>query len=302
MNILLVMNKTYPRGGKQEEDMGVVYVQQPLEELGHAVYFYDTVNPTEPDLDKVVASFEPDLIYCCVTGNPHITPFEPWDKLPKYTASKEIVTFNWFCDDTWRFNNFSKGICRLFNYCSTPEPGYVNKYREAGYENIVLATWMVNEKAYPEIPFTEKEAVLYFVGGIDPNRAAVLHNCGIPIKIGQGLSLQELFKFHAQNRVGLNLSKNSNDPEGKTQMKQRVFEITAAGSVALTEYHEGLLSFFEEGEIVTFKTTEELVVKGQELLANPDKAEAVARAGRERFLKEHTSKIRLSKLLEEIMS
>ena len=40
---------------------------------------------------------------------------------------------------------------------------------------------------------------------------------------------------------------------------------------------------------------------GEELDGNPDVVERVAEAGHKRFLKDHESKVRLSKLLEDIM-
>ena len=76
MKILLTTNKTYCG----VPDAGQWYTYEPLLELGHEVYWYDTVDPVEKDYDKILESFKPDLIFCCVTGNPNITPYEPWQQ------------------------------------------------------------------------------------------------------------------------------------------------------------------------------------------------------------------------------
>jgi spore maturation protein CgeB len=86
-------------------------------------------------------------------------------------------------------------------------------------------------------------------------------------------------------------------------MKQRIFETTAGAGVLVTEYHPGIEEYFEiNKEIITFETTREFREKVTFLQNKPQIAEKLAKAGHERFLKEHDSKIRLSRVLEEIMA
>ena len=125
MKILLTLNKTY-RG---LPDSGYWYVYMPLKQLGHEVYWYDTVNPDEKDYSKIIEQFKPDLIFCCVTNDRSIAPHEPWDEITQETKSGRTKTFNWFCDDTWRFDDFSSAACQCFNVCSTPDPRYIEKYK-----------------------------------------------------------------------------------------------------------------------------------------------------------------------------
>ena len=299
--IIVAVNKTLDREGKRELDTGLYYLVEPLEEMGHEVYFYDTVDPEEPDFDKVEASFKPDLIFCCFTGNPYITPHEPWQSIQRITYQGKVKTFNWFCDDTWRFDDFSSRACWFFNKCSTPEPAYVKKYEEIGYDNIIVGGWYANKKYYTPIKYESKDIELSFVGGLNPHRKEFLSSVDVPVTIAQSLSITDLFKFYCRSKIGINLSVNANDPQKKTQMKGRVFELAAAGSTVLTEYHEGLKEFFEfDREIVTFKDVEEFKEKVDYLEAHPMEAQQIARRGRERFLKDHESKIRLSRILEHI--
>ena len=73
MKIILATNKTLPRNGKQELDTGYFYLYKPLIDLGHEVHFYDIISPISrapDDFNKVVEEFNPDLLFCCLTGNP----------------------------------------------------------------------------------------------------------------------------------------------------------------------------------------------------------------------------------------
>tara|TARA_Y100000310_G_scaffold169830_2_gene170027 strand:+ start:2285 stop:3187 length:903 start_codon:yes stop_codon:yes gene_type:complete len=297
VKILLTLNKTY----RKIPDGGYWYVYSPLKELGHEVYWYDTVEPEEKDYNKIIEEFKPDLIFCCMTNNRKIAEYEPWRSIIQETKSGRTKTFNWFCDDTWRFDTFSQKVCHCFNVCSTPEPSYIEKYKRAGYDNILLGTWHANSKFYPHKPFLEKNIDISFIGAPNPIREAFFEAVHVPIQAMFGISQEEMFSVHADTKIGLNLSFNVNDMTGGTQMKQRMFEVPAGAGLLLTEHHEGIKEFFEiDKEIVTFKTVDEFNEKAAFLLQNPGLIRSIAKAGHQRFLAEHDSKIRLEKLLQQI--
>lgn len=300
--IIVAANKTLPRNGQQELDTGIFYVVEPLKKLGHEVYFYDTVAPEEPDFDEVVRRFNPDLIFCCFTGNPYITPYEPWESIQRITYKGKIKTFNWFCDDTWRFDTFSSKVCWLFSYCSTPEPSCMEKFREIGYDNILLGAWHANSQYYPSTEYPDKDIDLSFVGGINEERKKFFDKSGVSVTLAQGLDVEELFKFYCRSKIGINLSVNANDDQKKTQMKQRIFELAAANCVVLTEYHEGIEDFFEVGkEVVAFEGVRDFEEKIKHLRSNPIEAQEIADAGRRRFLRDHDSCVRLEKIVGVIL-
>jgi len=86
--------------------------------------------------------------------------------------------------------------------------------------------------------------------------------------------------------------------KGAFCLKGRDFEVPMSGGLYLTEHHDELLPFYEVGkEIVTYKDPHDLVGKIKWLLSNPEKAEAIRRAGRERALSEHTWEMRFDKVL-----
>ena len=315
MRILLALNKTY----YDIPDTGHWYTFEPLRELGHEVFWYDTVDPEVRDFSKVVEKFKPDLIWCCFTGNRKIAPYEPFEEIHAETTSGRTKTFHWFADCTWRFDAKPMGssqACHSFTACSTPEPEYVQKYKEMGYENILLATWHANSKYYSPKPYSEKEIQLSLVGNLSETRKKFFDALAyldfntldkekdkmLPIEMPpRALTVEEMFAYHSNTKIGINLARNDNDPRKKTQMKQRIFEIAAGGGLIFTEYHKAMEGFFEEDrEMITFKTPEEFLSKMRFLLKNESFAAKIAAAGHKRFLAEHDSKIRLKKLLKEL--
>ena len=298
MKILLTLNKTY-RG---LPDTGYWYTYLPLKELGHEVYWYDTVAPTEQySYSKIIEHFKPDLIFCCMTGDKGITPYEPWEEIAHETETGRTKTFNWFCDDTWRFDTFSREACHSFNVSSTPDPAYIEKYKSVGYNNIIVGMWHANSEFYPHIKFKDKDIDISFIGAPTPSRKMIFEASGVPIQNIFGVSMGELFLKHAQSKIGVNFSTNDNDPLQKTEIKQRIFEITAGAGLLFTQYHEGIERMFEiDKEIIIFKTIDELSQKAKILLDNPKYVQQLATAGHKRFMAEHDSKIRLAALIEQI--
>ena len=283
-------------------DAGYWYTYLPLKELGHEVYWYDTVAPVEKySYVKIIEHFKPDLIFCCLTNDRIIAPHEPWHEIQRETESGRTKTFNWFCDDTWRFDDFSSGACFCFTACSTPEPSYIDKYKSAGYDNILLGAWHANSDFYPITPFLEKDIDISFMGAPNPIRQAFFSTVEVPVEKIFGIDQKEVFKIHSRTKIGVNLSFNANDFTGGTQMKQRIFEIPAGGGLLFTQYHNGIEEFFEiDKEMVTFRSPLEFSEKAKILLKEPKIAEQIATAGYKRYLAEHDSKVRLKKLLEQI--
>jgi len=281
--------------------MGHWYLEMPLKQLGHEVFWYDTVEPEEKNYNKIIERFKPDLIFCCFTGDRSIAPYEPWLEVSKETLSGRTKTFNWFCDDTWRFDKFSSKVCQHFNACSTTEPDYLEKYKSLGYDNIILGTWHANSEFYNRKKFEHKEIDLSFIGNITTSRKFFFDEISAPVENIFGVSNEELFDAHTRSKIGINLSINDNDPQRKTQMKQRMFEIPAGGALLLTEHHDCIQEFFEiDKEIVTFKTVDEFNKKVEFLLKNIKVVEKIAENGYRRFMKDHDSKIRLQEVIREI--
>ena len=301
MTIILVVNKTLPRGANSYLDSAYYNFYIPLLELGHKVFLYDTIKGNEKPFENLVKEINPDLIISILTGNRNVTPYEPIDQIESITKQNKIKTFNWFCDDTWRFDSFNKDICKKFTACSTPEANYINKYKQEGYNNILLGIWHCNQDLKID---SDKVLNVTFCGGLTSSRAQNFNYLGqnnIDLKYFHGLSYEDLFKAYSISKIGLNLTVNDNDIDKKPQMKLRIFEIPASKTFLLTEYIDDLENYFEIGkEIETFKTIEEAKDKIDFYLKNDSARENIANAGYQRFLRDHTSRIRLNNIINQI--
>jgi len=304
MKILLTCNKTLANGKTEWVDGGYWNVFLPLQKLGHEVRFYDTVRGEEKTYSDIVDEFKPDLIFCCMTGNPHMTPREPWREIQAETGKGNCKTFNWFCDDTWRFENFSSKACNYFHVCSTPEASYIEKFKDIGYDNIILGPWHANIDLYPKEKL-DKKYDISFCGQLNRDRLFYIDfmkNNDIHVNHFHGLDLEDMNRTIAETKIGINFSKNFNGKPPKTQMKGRMFEIPAAGTLLLTEYHKDLEPHFEiDKEIVCFKGPNELLAKLKYLLKSDKIVEKIAENGHNRFMKDHESTVRLKKVIAEIM-
>ena len=301
MKIIIVAPKSTSKGSPFRYDYAVWNFYLPLMSLGHQVVFFDSSKYGDKELQFMISKEKPDLLFCIMTGDINYCPKEPWDTIKSETIKGNIKTFNWFCDDSWRFENFSKHVCGFFHCASTPEIYGPELYKKNGYNNIIQATWHANSELYSGLNITKKQQVA-FVGAEHGERSIflnLLRSSHIKVNKPNFAGFEDLIEAYSNSLIGINFSKNSVN-QG-TQMKARPFEITACGSMLITEYTEGIEEFFKiDKEIICFKTSSEMLEKVKYLINKPSLAANIAKSGHNRFLKDHQSKIRLQKLIQEI--
>ena len=234
MTIILVVNKTLPRGANSYLDSAYYNFYIPLLELGHKVFLYDTIKGNEKPFENLVKEINPDLI----------------------------------------ISNLNRSY-QMKLYC--------NQDLKIDSDKVLNVT---------------------FCGGLTSSRAQNFNYLGqnnIDLKYFHGLSYEDLFKAYSISKIGLNLTVNDNDIDKKPQMKLRIFEIPASKTFLLTEYIDDLENYFEIGkEIETFKTIEEAKDKIDFYLKNDSARENITNAGYQRFLRDHTSRIRLNNIINQI--
>lgn len=296
------MNKYLQRGIFKRIDSGYWNVYLPLIQLGHEVKIFDIMEKNESSFKQIIDSFCPDLLFCCLTFDKRYAPYEPLEEIEEITKQGNIKTFNWFCDDTWRFETTSKIHCWKFTACSTPEPKYISKYKEIGYNNIFVGSWHTNSDF--SVINSGKNYDVAFCGSLNNQRANMIQSLktqGVNVNVFFGVSQEEMMNNYSLSKVGINFSINENDPQKKTQMKLRMIEIPSVKTALLTQYTEGIEELFEiNKEIVIFKEHDEMLEKLKYLLYNNSFCEKIANAGYKRFLKDHDSKVRLKDILEKI--
>ena len=70
--------------------------------------------------------------------------------------SQRFLTFNWFADDHWRFENFSKYYAPYFHWVATTDSQAVEKYHQIGYKNVIKTQWACNHFLYKPLNDAEK--------------------------------------------------------------------------------------------------------------------------------------------------
>jgi spore maturation protein CgeB len=79
----------------------------------------------------------------------------------------------------------------------------------------------------------------------------------------------------------------------------RLYEATGVGTLLLTDRKDNLGQLFEPGrEVAAYGSIEECVELAGHYLAHVDEAEALARAGQARTLREHTWAQRMAQLVD----
>lgn len=273
----------------------------PLQSIGHSVFFFDTSFFGNDQFKKDFESFKPDMLFCVMTGDRSVCPDEPWESIRAVTEKGDCKTFNWFCDDTWRFESFSSKVCENFHFCSTTERNFLERFESIGFKNIRYANWHSNPDVYSSV-FSKKSYLLGFIGGLNRDREKYIshlasNNFGVAnIK---NAPFEEMIHLYSSSLIGLNFTKSASD--GKRQMKARIFEIPATKTLLLTESVEGIEEFFDvQKEIMTFEDEHDLIDKVKWISSKPERAFEIAAAGHKRFLSEHTSQKRIEKLLSSL--
>lgn len=298
--ILFVSPKYY----KGNLDYGFWNFYLPLKSICE-VKFFDTSAFSEyssrQEFTKIVELFKPDLIFSILTGDYNIAPLEPIEELKQID---DVVKLNWFCDDSWRFESFSKNLCKHFDWCVTTEPSYIDKYHEEGCENVLAEGWPVNSDFFFQ---GKKKYDISFVGTLYGPRKEYLEHLrenDIHVNVFSGVSYEDMTKIMSQSRILLSFSSNPNaDPLRPYQIKGRLFESLAAGACLLTETTPQIEYFLNpRQEFLTFNNKGELARLCRKLLDTPRFVHKIAYAGHSRWRGSYRADVLLSSLLKTIFS
>lgn len=188
--------------------------------MGHDVLYFDFMTLMQERgrdwmnrrLKEVVVSDKPELLFSVLFK----------DELDKgiihdISTNSATTTLNWFCDDHWRFDNYSRYWAPCFNWVVTTDNKAVPKYASMGYPHVIKSQWGCNHFLYRkvELPFSYG---VTFVGQPHGNRRAIIRallDHGIDVRVwGSGwesgrLSQDDMVKVFNQSRINLNLSNAS---------------------------------------------------------------------------------------------
>jgi hypothetical protein len=187
----------------------------------------------------------------------------------------------------------------------TSVPDAILKYRVHGGLGLFHP-----EAAEPRIhrpyPVTFKYDVT-FVGaryGFRPFFIERLHQMGIDVHpFGRDwpsgtLKAEQMVELYSLSRINLGFGGIGHSRELMC-LKGRDFEVPMSGGLYLTQDNPELQLVFDVGaEIVTYTDEADCAAKIRALLADPERAAAIRRAGRMRCLRDHTYEARWSRVFE----
>lgn len=271
---------------------------------------------------EFVDSINPDVVFFILMKDEF--SFETLDYLKsKYT------TINWFCDDQWRFESFTKYYAPHFTYSVTTDKYAISKYKKIGYNNVIRGQW-ASFGCDKNVDFDslDYEYDVSFIGSISGYRKWIIQELlkkGIRVEcFGYGwengrITFEEMKEIFKTSKINLNISNSASydiryifssvgsiyefirSDKRFEQIKARNFEIPAFGGFQLTNYAPSLDDYFEIGEDVAIYTTfEDLVLQINYYLENEEDRKNILINAYEMAKKEYTYQDRLKKILLKI--
>jgi spore maturation protein CgeB len=234
-------------------------------------------------------------------------------------------TVNWFADDHWRFDGFSRHFAPALDWSVTTDRDSLPKYEAIGYGNVILSQWACNRYAYDRVA-DGLEYDVTFIGQAYGERPATVEKLraeGFDVRCwGFGwpegrIEQDEMVRIFGASRINLNLSSAFDPPErlpmrllrpfrGKregrrSQIKGRTFEVPGSGGFLLTDHVAHLEDYLTPGEeIGTFEDADDLVAQVGWWLDHERERARAADAGYRRVREDHTYDQRFAEIFKRI--
>tara|TARA_Y100000589_G_C27135311_1_gene622279 strand:+ start:195 stop:1202 length:1008 start_codon:yes stop_codon:yes gene_type:complete len=241
-------------------------------------------------------------------------------------------TVNWFGDDQWRFDSFTRYYANKFTFCITTDKFSIEKYKKIGNHKVILS----QHASIQPIEKYKKIDYIYdvsFVGTKSPFRdwfLTELNKRGIKcVCFGKGwnnglISYQEMQNIFETSKINLNISNslsfdlrvNLYKPRNlleifkskflgnrkiTSQIKARNFEIPVFGGFQLTNYVPGIEDYLQIGtEVACYNNVEDAFSQIIYFLNNNDKRESIRTNSVIKARNEHTYLCRMRDIIENI--
>lgn len=130
--------------------------------------------------------------------------------------SKEYLTVNWFCDDQWRFESFTKRVAPNLTWSITMDKYSLDKFKSIGCNRVILSQWAVTDYVNGLDPENvDYDYDVSFVGGKNATRAWTVREleklghhvaCFGPGWKNGKVSYERMKEIFYKSRINLNLS------------------------------------------------------------------------------------------------
>ncbi|MFC1798606.1 glycosyltransferase [Thermodesulfobacteriota bacterium] len=309
MKVLCVLGKY--QYGDASRGIGTEYAAflRAIERLGHNVMHFDSWDRScfsdfkelNQALLDTVERERPDVMLAVQMH------YEIWlETLEIIKHRGDVATICWTTDDSWKYHEFSRFVGNYYHGITTTYPNVVPQYIRDGIPNVLLTQWAASADSMQEpIPAHSCRYQISFVGanhGDRSARIAKLQSARLDIScFGHGwpkgsVDSSEIPNIMRNSVISINFA---NSRGGFNQIKARNFEVPGAGGFLLAEQAEGLRDYYTDGkEIVVFENMDDLIRKARYYLTHPAERDAIAMAGNQRTLKEHTYDQRMKDVLD----
>lgn len=326
---VLFVDILYDYGDKSRglNQIGQMGFKDSFVQLGHDVeeFYYDDLQSDLPRLNRELLEkadqVEPDLVFFMLFRDQFFT--ETLDHL-----KGKYKTINWFGDDTWRFDSFTKKYAPHFTWSITTDKYSLPKYHELGVESVVSSQWASIPAVHDRFLEISYERDISFIGQKHPYRSwfvKQLRKQGWKVDCyGFGwenglLSLEDMQRVFCSSKINLNLSNSTEwdlryltshpkalayalkSPKNMSQLKARNFEINLMGGFQLTDYVPSLEDYLEIGkEVVCFRNVGEAIQLTDFYLKEDGLRERIRHQAWTNARDRHTYFHRLKQILGEI--
>lgn len=256
-------------------------------------------------------AFDPDLVL--ILNFPGIP--ERANSMFRESIRKGVPILGWLCD---RLDKFTAGHSPLmdgvYNFDAAASPILASAYQGSG-ANLRPLPLAACPSRYPCAPINarKRNPSLAFAGNCTPARKLAFteyrklggnletygpHSSGWsqPLR-NRKLSSTALGRIYSEYLVSLNLLQEGNTEHG---LNLRAFEIPCAGGLGTYPDVPQLADCFIPGEeVLVYRSLQELKDLVAEMVADPERAQAVSEAGHRRVMAEHTFAHRAATIISD---
>ncbi|BBH18696.1 spore maturation protein [Paenibacillus baekrokdamisoli] len=308
--------------GFEAIDQGII---EALRQLVREVHVSDSKHMAEQ-----ASLIRPD--WMLVLNGLHVFPEDHLGQVDAVRALG-IRTAIWFADDPY-VSEETVSIAPHYDVVLTHELSTVELYRERGCQAVHYMPLAVHSKWFKPMRTEEKyRSDICFIGQGFWNRVELFdllapYLAGKRVFIAGGLwdrlsnytllkpyirmgwlPVEESIRYYNGAKIVINLhrttlagsdNKNTHNLPGRS-INPRTFEISACGTLQLTDVREDLSLYYQSGkELETFSSAEELRAKIDYYLGHEEERRQIALRGLRRTRREHTFITRIQQLADEL--
>ena len=278
-------------------------------------YFKKGKNLLNQNFLQLIKQQEPEILIMILFND----EFSPETLLKIKKINPQLKTILISCDEDLKYDNFYKLISLFFDYKIISQKQVKNKYKKDNLKNIFF---QVEYNLYKLKPINIKKVYdVTFIGRPKADREEIMqHLADNNIKIGlfgwEWNNYPDLKKYYGgflnaenynkiinQTRINLCLTKAGyKEDQGAYNLKAKAFEVAQTNSFQLIEYFPEFLQFFNEKEIPTFKTKEELLEKVKYYLKHKKQRDEIAKRAYNKLNKEYNRIGSLTKIFTQLFT